>query len=369
MQGSGTIDRKKAYSRFRIWRIFIPIFISLIVFGYLFYQKFDWQEFEQIEWTSSVYFLIGVGLILLLGRIFSYAHRLRLLSLKQFSLRKCIQLIFIWEFSSAISPTNVGGSAVALFVLSQEKIGAARTATIVLYTVILDTILFVFGMLIWLFLFGTKIIDPDSTDSTENLAITFFIAFTIMIIYGCFFFYGTFIQPVHLKRFTYWLGRQGLLKRFGTRLRTLGDHFEKSSLEMKGQPLQFHVQAFLWTAAAWSCRFLLICVLVVAFSTASFDLLSFMELGARIHSIFVIMAFSPTPGGAGFAEFLFSDSLRMYFTGSVGLVVVSIWRLLAYYFFLFAGIFVIPHWVNTVVLKKKRNQSDQVLQEIENSEK
>ena len=70
--------------------------------------------------------------------------------------KKCIELIFIWEFSSAVSPTSVGGSAVAFFVLAQEKLSTAKTATIVLYTVVLDTIFFVGTLPILFAFFGTK---------------------------------------------------------------------------------------------------------------------------------------------------------------------------------------------------------------------
>ncbi|NJN77591.1 MAG: hypothetical protein HC803_04080 [Saprospiraceae bacterium] len=48
--------------------------------------------------------------------------RLHILTEGEFTWRKCFELIFIWEFSSAVTPTSVGGSAVALFVLSQEKL-------------------------------------------------------------------------------------------------------------------------------------------------------------------------------------------------------------------------------------------------------
>ena len=51
-------------------------------------------------------------------------------------------IMFIWKFSSAVTPTSIGGSAVALVVLSQEKLSTAKTATIVVYTIILDGLYF-----------------------------------------------------------------------------------------------------------------------------------------------------------------------------------------------------------------------------------
>ena len=75
---------------------------------------------------------------------------------------RCIELVLIFEFSLSITPTTIGGSAVSLFVLTQERLSAARTTTIVLYKVVLDTMFFV-GTFPFLFLLnGAEIIAPIS---------------------------------------------------------------------------------------------------------------------------------------------------------------------------------------------------------------
>ena len=38
----------------------------------------------------------------------------------EFSWPKSMELIVLWEFASAVSPTSIGGSGVALFLLAQE---------------------------------------------------------------------------------------------------------------------------------------------------------------------------------------------------------------------------------------------------------
>ena len=125
--------------------------IGLGVVGYLMYNQFDTKEFNKINWGAHAFFWIGISLALLVLRHIAYAYRLRTLSDKVFSWKKAIELVFIWEFSSAVSPTSVGGSAVAFFVLSQEKLTVAKTATIVLFTIILDTLFFI-GTLLLLYL-------------------------------------------------------------------------------------------------------------------------------------------------------------------------------------------------------------------------
>ena len=103
------------------------------VVGYLFWKQFDINEFNKIHWTRGAFIAILLSIGFMICKHLSYAMRLYILSEKEFSFLKCIQLIFIWEFSSAIAPTAVGGSAVALFALAQEKLSAARTTVIVIY--------------------------------------------------------------------------------------------------------------------------------------------------------------------------------------------------------------------------------------------
>ena len=113
---------KEVLESIKFSRIIIPVLIGLGVVAYLLWKQFDPEEFAKISWTSHTFFWILASLFFLTIRHLAYANRLRILSDKQFSWKKCIELIFIWEFSTSISPTSVGGSAVALFVLSQETV-------------------------------------------------------------------------------------------------------------------------------------------------------------------------------------------------------------------------------------------------------
>lgn len=149
-------NQQKVLKSLRTSRIILPILIGVGVVLYLLWRQFDPKEFQKIQWTSYALFWIGVAVLILVIRHLAYAYRLRLLSEGVFSWRKCIELIFIWEFSSAVSPTSLGGSAVAFFVLAQEKLSAAKTATIVLYTIVLDTLFFVISLPLLYFFLGRE---------------------------------------------------------------------------------------------------------------------------------------------------------------------------------------------------------------------
>ena len=185
-------DEQDVLKSVRTSRIILPILIGLGVVFYLLYQQFNPEEFAKIEWSQHTLIWVIISFFLLVVRHIAYATRLRILTEGAFSWKKCVELIFIWEFSSAVSPTSVGGSAVAMVVLAQEKLPAAKTTTLVLYSAVLDTIFFI-GVLPILFLFfGTNMIRPNMNNLSDidGWAYTFFGAYIFMAIYGAIFFYG-----------------------------------------------------------------------------------------------------------------------------------------------------------------------------------
>lgn len=344
----------------RVSRVIIPILIGIGVVVYFLLQQFDPKEFASISWTSHTLFWISLSFVLLTIRHIAYATRLRILSEKEFSWRKCIELIFIWEFSSAVSPTSVGGSAVALFVLAQEKLASARVAAIVLYSAVLDTIFFVGTLPILLFIFGANIIRPNlySISDLDGWGWTFVGAYLFMFMYGALFFYGLFINPAQLKRFFVWVTQFSWLKKYQTSATKMGDDFIIASKHIAQKGWDFRIGSFLATATAWSCRFLLLNCLIIAFvNTTSTDFWTQGALYARLQTMFVIMAFSPTPGGAGFAEVLFNGFLADYISNETTSYIIAIlWRLFTYYLYLLVGVIVIPNWIRTRLNQRKKEQ-------------
>ena len=353
-------EQQEVLHSIRTSRIIIPILIGIGVVGYMMWKQFDPEDFAQINWNGHVLFWVTASLTLLIIRHIAYATRLRILSDRQFSWKKCIELIFIWEFSSAVSPTSVGGSAVALFVLAQEKLSTAKTATIVIYSAILDTIFFVGTLPILLIAFGPEIIRPnlDTFNVMDGWGYAFVFAYLLMLTYGSIFFYGLFINPIPMKKLLVGFTRIRLFRRFRHKAIELGNDLIIASREIKFRSWKFHLSAFLSTATAWSCRFLLLNCLIIAFvDTTPMDFNSQMKLYARLETMFVVIAFSPTPGGAGFAEAtLFGFTSDYISRKGLALVVAFIWRLFTYYAYLLIGSIIIPNWIRTIINERKKRR-------------
>ena len=77
------------------------------------------------------------------------------------------------------------------------------------------------------------------------------------------------------------------------------------------------------------------------------DLNQFL-LFARQLVMWIMMLISPTPGGSGFAEFVFKEYLGSFIIGGgagVAIAMAIVWRLITYYPYLFVGVFIVPKWI------------------------
>ncbi len=341
--------------KIHVSKVIWPILIGLIVLVYMVYKQFNWEEFKKIEWNNNVLTGILVSLLLYFIRHIAIAARLRLLSDKKFSWLKSIELIFIWEFSSAISPTAFGGSAVALYFLSQERLKTSKAITLVLYSVVIDSAFFLLTLPILLFALGPVIIRPDLTsiwDGHQHV-IFFFLTYLAMFAYSGFFFYGLFLHPEKIRNTLFWLAKIKILKKFRNSLITTGENVIVASDELAHKNYLFHLKAFFYTATGWTLRFLVVNVLLTAFT--SHDLFHWIDqfiIYGRSQNMYVETSFTPTPGSTGFAEFLFAGFFKDYIPESLAMVIAIIWRIITYYFYLFAGIIIVPNWINKLLRKK-----------------
>lgn len=354
----GEDDSRKFVRSMRLSRMLLPIGLGLLAVGYLFYHQFDVKKFQEIQWSSHAFAWIGLAMVLLVARHFFYAYRLKVLTGGNFfSWKKCLELIVIWEFSSALTPTSKGGPFVMLFVLTQEKVSAGRTAAAVFYTMICDTGFFVLLLPTLLSLYGPPMLYPGMVSySDENLASSvLFFTYGMMVSYWLLLMFFVFFRPQYAKRALNWLAKIPWLKRFESKFGLLGEEFELAAIELREQNWRYHLRVILCSAGSWTSKFLMInCLIVAIVPSTPVDGATQAFIYARLVAMFVIMAFSPTPGAAGLAEIALAGFISDYVPQGIGLVVALLWRGMAYYGYLLAGALVVPGWISTKVSARKK---------------
>ena len=355
-------EEKKVLDSLKLSKIILPVAIGLIVIVYMLLRQFDYQEFQNISWNNRLWYFLGIAVFIYVLRHLFYAFRLKVLSDNVFTFRHSMELVCIWEFASAISPTSIGGSAVAVFFLSQEKISGAKAVSIVMYTVIIDSFFFLISLVGLLAIFGPPLIRPGMTSMLEGYGITFIIVWLFILFYASILLWGLF-RPRIIKNILFGLSKLPLIRRFRKALVQTGQDVVTTSKEIRNKPLSFHILAILTTVGAWATRFLTVNFIILALVNIDTDFMYQFLLYARSQTMYVITQFSPTPGGSGVMEFMFTGFFSDYISEGIGSVGALLWRLITYYPYLILGIIIIPNWLRRIMSLKKRQ-----LEELERSE-
>ena len=91
---------------------------------------------------------------------------------------------------------------------------------------------------------------------------------------------------------------------------------------------------------------------------------------ARIETFFLLMLYSPSPGGAGFTELFFFPHFQDFIPKSLSGALVFIWRAISYNTYLLIGAIITPNWIRKVIAKrKKRKKAKENVMKTEKGEK
>lgn len=341
-------------SRLKPARIIIPILIGLAVVGWVIVKEIDTDALKNLNFTWKAVFWLLVAWGCMIGRDLGYIIRIRILSENDLTWRKAFRVIMLWEFTSAISPSTVGGTAVAVVFIHKEGISVGRSTSIVLATSFLDELYFVIMYPVILLIVGREVLFTTSLEGTgmnllNNLTIVTAVGYLIILAWVLLVGYGLFIDPQKIKNSLIYIFRLPLLKRWQEQAVKAGDDIVESSQALKKKPFLFWVKALTATFLSWTSRYWVVNAILVAFFVINNHFLIF----ARQLVTWIMMIISPTPGGSGFAEIILgryiSDTIPGYPSevGSIALAIAIIWRIISYYPYLAIGASILPGWIQS----------------------
>lgn len=299
---------------------------------------------QLIHWTPTSFLWILVALLCVVGRDFFYMLRIRLLTHNELSWKASFYVIMLWEFASALSPGVVGGVAVAMFILKKERIDLGRSTAIVLITAMMDNLFYVL-MIPFVFLFiDSATLFPSHSFGSSSVQFIFWTGFFVFLGLTLFLFTSLFLIPSFAKYLLGMLFSLSFLKRWKTKVLTLGENIEKTALLMRKEPLIYWIKVFIATCGSWISRYLVINALLQAF--LQLGILDHILLLGKQLVLWLLMRVSPTPGGSGVAEYAFGELLVDFSQSALLLASLAIvWRLISYFPYLFIGAFLLPRWL------------------------
>lgn len=346
------ISRKKAFKVLNPNNIWVPILVGLGIVFLLFYfdENITAANLKLIfdaKWSSVL-----VAFLVLLARDAGYAYRIRTLTNKELNWTRSIVVIILWEFASAVTPSVVGGTAVAVFILTYEGINFGKSLAYVMLTAILDNLFFVVAAPV-VMMFTNGVIFPDvatfDLEIGSSLQFFFFVSYGLIAVYTLIMSYALFAKPRAFKWFLLKVTALRFFRKWREKANQYGDEIIIASSEIKGKMASYWFKICMATVFIWCARYLMLNSLVSAYATVSVS--DHMVIFSRQIIMWIVMLISPTPGSSGTAEFFFNQFFNEYLD-SYTFVSSIFWRLMSYYPYLLLGAIFLPRWIRSKFFKK-----------------
>lgn len=317
------------------------------------WNKFDKDTFSFLEFTWRTFYYIFLAFACMAVRDLAYMYRLMVLTDKQLSWKQAFSVIMLWEFSSAISPSVVGGTGPAIFFLNKEGLNLGKSTAVVLTAIFMDELFFIISVPVVYAIFGRDIFPPESVKIDEIL-FAFYGGYSIILVYTLFLAYALFINPQLFKSFISWIFLFPILVRWRTRARKSANQLIRTSRQLKGKPISYWLKSMIATIFSWTARYWVVNFMLMAFFSQRYSFADQFLIYGRQLSMWIILLISPTPGGSGVAEFVFSDFLGDFIPNESWYAPLALfWRLISYYPYLIIGVIILPIWIKRVFRSEK----------------
>lgn len=342
-------DPRALLRHFSPKRIIWPVLIGLGVAAWLFLKDFDAAAFRAVRWTTSstLWFLLAIVSVVI--RDWAYMVRIRVLTDNYFDWKRAFIVIMLWEFSSALAPGLIGGGFIfAIFILNREGLHMGKSITAILNSSFLDGIfLAVMAPLVYFTASKEALFSGIHLNTTfgDSIFYTFWTVYFLIVAYKLFVAYALFINPYLIRRLLLSAFSAPLLRRWKESAIETGEQLVIASNGLKDKNRQYWLWCIGTTFVSWTARYSIVNCIIHAFhGEAPLD--DFIVYGKQV-IMGIIILLSPTPGGSGLAEFMFTDFLGEFISKGLAPTLSILWRMLSYYPYLFIGAIILPRWIRT----------------------
>jgi len=354
LDNSQPSEQQEVLQKFKMGRIIWPVLIGVLVLLYTIIkisnEKVSISDLMTHTIVSQVTLWMLAGFACMVMRALGYILRLYLLCDGKLSFRAAFEVTLLWEFVSALSPSVVGGSPVAIWMLVKEKISVGRGTAIIFVTIFLDEIFYLLMLPTVVLSVGSAVVFGPIDDGGSSLGTgfiaSFWVAYSVIFLYTVFLAFAIFIRPEGTKKVFKRLFKTRLLKRWEEKGAKMADDLEIASREFRYKGPVYWLKASAATILSWTGRYLVLNCVLSAFSNLS--LYEHTVAFARQAIMFVVMLLSPTPGSAGVAESAFEILFSDFSPFGLALALAIAWRFITYYPYVFIGIPMLPRWVSRV---------------------
>lgn len=336
----------------------ISISLSILSLAVVVYMTYDPQTqfFEHLKPKRLPGLFIALFVSML--RVWFSAAKIRYLAEKQIGWFAATRVVLTWDFTSAVTPSTIGGAPMATYAMSKEGLKLGKSTAIVLYGVLLDQIWFAMAIPIVLIAGLYFPVIPDNIGLIGEASMM--LIYVALLTYAGLLAYGVLRNPAVLKRVVKAVFRLPFLRRYKKKVEVEAENLEQYSHELRKKPISFLLKAFSLSTLSWLARIWLPTIVVLSLLPADV-LLSFLR-SLAMNFAFLAM---PTPGGSGGVEGLFAIFQgplidRKAFIG----LSVFLWRVISYYISIGFGMMATTWYINKSMVENVDNEEQQESEKI-----
>lgn len=340
--------------RSTIVKAIVPALIGIGVVAWLFARDFNAESFRTLRFDARTIAALALAVLFVIGRDFGLAWRFRTVTDGALSWRRAFKVDIMCAFTSAITPSAVGGSALAVFYLNREGISVGRATTLTLTTLLLDELFFVIFCPLLVLLLPIDTLFGHDNALLTSVEWVFWAVYAGIVIWTAILFTGIIAKPLWLQSVVTKLFSTRLLKRWKQSADSMMDNMTTTSAWVKGQSYRWWLEVFGATTLSWFSRYFVVNALFWGLVPASSALLVF----GRQFVVWVVLMISPTPGGSGVSEWLFTNYYGdLIGSLTVALVLATVWRILSYYIYLLGGVCLAPSYFRRGVRRSANDKA------------
>ena len=301
---------------------------------------------------------LGIALVVSFLRVWFTAAKFRVLSEKKVSWLGVFRIVLTWDFTSAVTPSTIGGAPMATYAMTKEGLNLGEATAIILFSVLLDQIWFAIAIPI-LLVAGIfyEVVPPEVGMVGEASMI---ILYLILLSYASLLAYGVLVNPAAIKKVVKAVFKLPFLNRWQDKISAEAENLEGYSHQLRKKPVSFLLKAFFYSTMSWLARIALPTIVILSLLPAP-EILSVLRSLAMNLTFLVI----PTPGGSGGVEGLFvvfqgpllfmspsliAESVRESFIG----LALFLWRIISYYITIGIGAAATIWYINKQVSESQK---------------
>lgn len=351
-------SKNRVESRFKPMMVIWPILFGLIGVGYMLWREMHMGiPQEPLTMVKNSWFFMLLVVVLTFFKDCSGMYRLRVMSGAPLTFRQLFRIRMLYEFTSAVTPSAAGGSSLEVLFIHREGIKFSRATSMVILALFLDELLMIilFPLLLLMVPYGELF--PSEAFFQYGYFGLFIIGYLMKFVWVTILFVGIFVKPSILVKIIGLVFSIKFLRKYRTRALRTAVELRQCAREIKGESFGYWLRVSASTIGIWGFRFLIANAAIMIFNSLSYadNIVCF----ARQYVLGIISMVVPTPGGSGFAELMFDDFLVEFIPQTLSVVVIaSIWRMFTYYYYLIAGVIILPQWLGKSKFIQKRHESN-----------